>query len=100
MSKARDKQVELLKLALTYAEANPDYEIHVCARNDELCDDYAWTDHQIVKVELGWWYSDNERVLVDIDDIRDHLEIVEDRDATIDDAKAVSQRAILIYTGA
>lgn len=102
MSDRRDKQVDMLKRALAYAKALPDDEIHVCTRNDELCnpDEFAFTDQRIVNVESGWLYRDKDRIVVGIDEIRDHLEIIEDREVSIEDAKAVSSQVILIYTGA
>ena len=102
MSKARDKQVDMLRMALAYAERHPDREIHVCTRNGELCDpdEFAWTDQRIVNIELGWMYKTKDLTIVDIEEIREHLEIREDREVTIEDAKAVSKQVILIYTGA
>lgn len=101
MSKLRDKQLELLKTAVKLAEENPGLEIQICARSDELCSEFAWTSHQITRIELEWQYSDDDGFIhVGLDKIIEELEVERDEDVTEDQAKEVSEQAILIYTGA
>jgi hypothetical protein len=98
MSASRDKQLQLLKEAVVLIEANPTYEVHVCAVYDEFAPEYHWTNHQITKVEIQWWYTNRERIIVGLDEIRDHLECVEDRDVTEEEVKSKATQIIAIYT--
>lgn len=96
-------QLELLKEAVALAEANPEAGIHICAYSSELIDDYAWTKHQISSVELDWLYTNDDHIIVGVDNIRDCLDYPKDDDepgATEAEAIAVSSLAILIYTDA
>lgn len=100
MSKLRNKQLELLRTAVQLAEDNPGLEIEICARSDELCSEFAWTSQQITRVEVEWQYRGEEWIFVGLGDIQDHLECLRDEEVTEEQAKEVSEQAILIYTGA
>lgn len=94
------KQIELLRKAVSIAEENPDIGIHVLASSEEILPDYLWTAHHIKRVELGYWYEDNERIYTDPDELAEELSDVDDVEATVEDAIRIMKRAILIYTGA
>ena len=97
-------QREMLAEALRLATENPEAEIHVLATSDELVDEFAWTGHVIFKVELGWWYVHDERILVDPSELSEYLDDEAFDECgpavTEDDARGLMVRAILIYTRA
>ena len=67
-------QLEFLKLAVQLAEANPNMKIKVFTNYEELSDDYAWQEQKIYSVSVEDYYLHNdERILIDEDDIRDAI---------------------------
>jgi hypothetical protein len=61
-------QEEFLQEILDLKKANPEMDIHFCIDSDEL-GEYGWIVHKIIRVEISPWYREDERILVDEDDI-------------------------------
>lgn len=91
-------QLEFLKEAVALAEQNPTLKIHF-ASSDEHCEDKSWTQQHISKVEKTWYYSYDEDIFLDIDDVMDHYEYLGE-EITEEEAKSRMEEVILIYTDA
>ena len=74
-------QEQFLQEILDLKKANPKMEIHFCADSDEIFE-YGWTVHKITKVEINPWYCDDERILTDEDEIKEHFENQYDDETT------------------
>ena len=93
-------QREALREALRLAEEHPEADIHICVASDDVLDDFVWTSHKIDRVQLGWWYMSGERIVIDLDEIREEMESEYDRDVSIEEAEKAAKRVVLIYTDA
>lgn len=81
---------------------NPEAEIHVCVASQELVvdDSYAWTVHEIRRVELGWWAFDDDQFFTGVEEYYEHLHDFLELDVSEEEVAAKMSRAIIIYTGA
>jgi hypothetical protein len=57
-------QEQHLQHILDLKRENPEMEIHFCIDSDFI-NDYGWTDHQIVDVNIMPWYRVGERISTD-----------------------------------
>ena len=67
------KQEQFLQEILDLKKANPEMEIHFCVDSDEILET-GWTAHKITKVEINPWYCEDECILTDEDEIKEHFE--------------------------
>jgi hypothetical protein len=91
-------QLEFLKEAVVLAEQNPTLKI-IIASSDEHCEDKAWTQHHITKVEKTDYFCCEEEIFLDVDDVIDHLESL-GVEITEEQAQEKLEEVILIYTNA
>lgn len=70
-------QEQFLREILDLKSKNTEMEIHFCVDSDEILD-FGWTAHKITKVEIKPWYCDDERILTDEDEIKEHFENMAD----------------------
>jgi hypothetical protein len=72
-----DYQLELLKLIIELKEKYPDYKIIFCVDNNELTDDYSWTEHELSFVEVSYYYKDTYgHIYIYEDEIKDYFELL------------------------
>lgn len=64
------KQEEFLQEVLELKKENPDAEIHFCIDSDEILE-YVRTVHKITSVVLCPWFANDERILTDVDEIKE-----------------------------
>jgi hypothetical protein len=70
-------QDQFLQEILNIKSKNPEMEIHFCADSNEILDT-GWTAHKITNVKISPWFCDNERILTDEDEIKEHFENMAD----------------------
>jgi hypothetical protein len=100
-------QEQFLQEALEFKKQNPEMDIHICVDSDEILEDSTWTAHRIGKVEISPWFEDGDQIIMDEDQIKEHLEdfLCDEykNDAELEKAvdekyKAEVKKAICIYT--
>lgn len=100
-------QEEFLQEILDLKRANPELDIHFCVDSYEILET-GWTAHKITKVEINPWYRDDDYILTDKDEIKEHFEDMIDFDLSEEELKAhVDERyekevkmAICVFTHA
>lgn len=70
-------QEQFLQEILDLKSKNPEMEIHFCVDSDEILD-IGWTAHIITKIEVSPWFCDDERILTDEYEIKEHFENMAD----------------------
>ena len=67
-------QEQFLQEALELKKQNPEMDIHFCVDSDDVLEEYSWTAHRIGKIEISPWFEDGDMILMDEDQIKEHLE--------------------------
>lgn len=74
MNELQKTQRDFIKEISTLATENPELDIKFCTSSDVLCEDSEWTSQQISKVEVSYWYENNDgEIFIDYDLIRDEI---------------------------
>ena len=101
-------QIGFINKISTLRYADPTLEIHFLVDSDEMSE-YSYSAHLITKVEIMYWYEDDERIMTDeeqikesmYDDEADNPISDEELDILVDRRfKKEVKRAIVAYTRA
>ncbi|MFW5970484.1 MAG: hypothetical protein ACOCQT_00145 [Desulfovermiculus sp.] len=66
--------------------------------SNELAHDFSHTLHEIAKVEHTWILDEDEQIFVGLDEAKQELEEIYDRDFTDEEARSHATECILVYT--
>ena len=94
------KQIEYLKKSIELSEQHPEMEVIIGVNRDEILDDFVWTRHKITSVEISLYYEQDEKIITDIDEMREDMENYLGREVTEPEAIKEMKEVILIRTGA
>lgn len=99
-------QEQFLQEALELKKQNPEMDIHFFVDSEQVLES-GFTAHKIEKVEISPWFEDGDQIILDEDQIKEHLEcfLYDEYENDVELAKAVDRKydaevkkAICIYT--